>query len=192
MSGVTPDTITTNFMSTRHQYYNQDNLFFVTTTIKDWINIFDIETYKKILIDTLTFCIEKYSVDLIAYVIMPNHIHFILFFKEKTKLSDFMRDFKKYSSRQIRLELQKDNNINILELIRFQKGEQLYKVWQDGFDAKIIRGNDMLITKIEYIHNNPVRKGLVENAEEWEDSSAGFYCGKENKYFNLRQVVEIM
>ena len=192
MSGVTPDTITTNFMSTRHQYYNQDNLFFVTTTIKDWINIFDIETYKKILIDTLTFCIEKYSVDLIAYVIMPNHIHFILFFKEKTKLSDFMRDFKKYSSRQIRLELQKDNNINILELIRFQKGEQLYKVWQDGFDAKIIRGNDMLITKIEYIHNNPVRKGLVENAEEWEDSSAGFYSGKENKYFNLRNAGEIM
>ncbi len=166
-------------MSTRHQYYNQENLFFITTTTKDWINIFKIDSCKKVIVDSLKFCITKYTVDILAYVLMPNHIHMILYFKKDTKLSDFMRDFKKFTSRNIRLELQKANYLDILKLLEFQKGEQTYKVWQDRYDAKIIKGNDMLLTKINYIHNNPVKNGLVQKVEDWTSSSAGFYNGME-------------
>ena len=162
-------------MSTRHQYYGQEKLFFITTTTKNWVNIFDIDSCKKVVVDSLKFCSSKYFADIIAYVIIPNHIHVILFFQNETKLSDFMRDFKKFSSRNIRLELQKGKYINILNQLEFQKGEQIYKVWQDRYDAKVIRGNEMLLTKIIYIHNNPVKNGLVLNVEDWKNSSAGFY-----------------
>jgi putative transposase len=130
-------------------------------------------------------------VDLIAYVIMPNHLHLILYFKEISKLSDFIRDVKKFSSRNIRLELQKGKYLNILKQLEFQKGEQIYKVWQDRYDAKVIRSNDILITKIKYIHDNPVSKRLVERTEDWKSSSAGFYSGLESE-LPLKNAGEIM
>ncbi|MCP5007098.1 MAG: hypothetical protein GY941_24610 [Planctomycetes bacterium] len=54
-----------------------------------------------------------------------------------------------------------------------------YQVWQEGFHPKMIGTQEVFIQKVEYIHNNPVRRGLVESAEYWRYSSAGNYpCGE--------------
>lgn len=64
---------------------------------------------------------------------MPNHIHFIVYFKEANKRIDFMRDFKKFTSTKVRQEIDKAD-IELLEKIRINQNAQVFKVWQDRFD----------------------------------------------------------
>jgi len=57
------------------------------------------------------------------------------------------------------------------------KKNQEYQFWQEGFHPKQIVGDDMLIQKIEYIHNNPVKRGYVEKPRHWRYSTARNYAG---------------
>lgn len=54
-----------------------DDLYFVTLTVVDWINLFDRQVYKNIIVDNLNYCVEKEGLDIYAYVIMSNHLHMI-------------------------------------------------------------------------------------------------------------------
>ncbi len=51
-------------------------------------------------------------------------------------------------------------------------------MWQEGSHPEVIQGYEMMREKIQYIHANPVRAGLVENPTEWRYSSAGVYEGR--------------
>ena len=89
-----------------------------------------------------------------------------------------MRDFKKYTSTKVRQQLEKERRYSILERLRINatgKKNQVFKLWMDRFDDLVIENEDTLRVKLEYIHNNPVKSGLVEDAEEWEFSSARNY-----------------
>jgi len=64
-----------------------------------------------------------------------------------------------------------------------QKGQNKkgdYQVWTHENHAVELYGNDFIQQKLEYIHNNPIRAGIVKNAEEYIYSSAGYYVGKES------------
>jgi putative transposase len=163
-------------MSTRiREHIKFYNCFFVTTTFNSWINILKSDSYYQILTESLNFCSEKYNADIISYVLMPNHIHLILFFNNEAKLPDFMRDFKKFTSAKIRKLLEIDNQFDLVEKLKYVKGNQKFKVWMDRYDAKIILSKNMLLTKINYIHYNPVRNKLVGNPDDWKYSSSKYY-----------------
>ncbi|NLT49406.1 MAG: hypothetical protein GXX85_00640 [Ignavibacteria bacterium] len=168
------------------------NCYFVTTTFNSWLHLLMDERFYKIIIESLKFCIEKYKCSLIAYVLMPNHIHLILFYNDKPEVSGFMRDFKKYTSVKIRQLLQCEEQNGIVEKLKYEKAGQKYKVWQDRFDAVIIRHKNVLITKMKYIHNNPVKNGLVEKAEDWNYSSAGFYVTEKEMYIPVTHAWKII
>ena len=55
------------------------------------------------------------------------------------------------------------------------KREQDYKVWQNGYHAEVVQSNKFIYQKLNYIHNNPVVDGLVENPEDYLFSSARSY-----------------
>lgn len=71
--------------------------------------------------------------------------------------------------------LEKDGKDITIEKLRYNKYGQQFKIWKDRFDAVIIRHRNVLLTKVKYVHNNPVRYGIVEKIEDWKYSSAGFY-----------------
>ena len=53
-----------------------------------------------------------------------------------------------------------------------------FQVWQEGFHPQLIQSEEMLLQKIVYIHQNPIKRGLVDRPEEWRYSSArNFICG---------------
>ena len=89
------------------------------------------------------------------------------------------------------MQLNEDNKFDILDKLRYQKGRQKYKIWQDRCDAKVIIGSEMLFSRLSYIHNNPVRKNLVENILDWKYSSAGFYSGRKSliKIKHAREII---
>ena len=138
---------------------------FVTTTVKDWNPIFSdsrfaIPTLKQ-LDETLTF----HKVSLTAYVLMPSHLHVLLGFKNIEKLSEVIQSFKSLSSKRLRTHLpQKEFSV-------FYDGEK-FQLWKPRFDDLIIWSEKQFRIKIDYIHNNPVKAGLVERAGDYTFSSA--------------------
>ena len=116
---------------------------------------------------------------LFAFVIMPNHNHLIGKFSEKYPLSDTMRDFKKFTARQIYGQFQVKGNEKVLSFLRKegQAVKQEYKIWEDGYDARDVFSTKFLQQKIDYIHHNPCRPQwkLVESPEDYLWSTAGFY-----------------
>jgi len=163
-------------MSTRQRnWLKYFNCFFITTTFKDWLPLFINEDYYKIVTDSLLFCLNKYNASLISYVLMPTHIHLILFFNDKIDVSGFMRDMKKFTSVEIRKLIRLEHRKEVLNHILYHSHGQNYKVWMDRFDCVFIKSKKVLFTKMKYIHENPLRKGLVEREEDWMFSSASFY-----------------
>ena len=164
-------------MGLRNRHLFKDELcFFITTTCYKWIPLFNTEARKLIISDSLNFISKKYHIAILGYVIMPNHLHAIFMFKDKNYLSDAMRDFKKYTSTQIRKNIESSQEAGLLKVIRVDD-KQIFKVWQERFDDVCITDIRLLEIKLNYIHLNPLQShwNLVEVPEDYLYSSAGFY-----------------
>lgn len=154
---------------------------FITPTVVDWIDIFTRQTYRDIVIECLDYCIKNKGMILYGYVIMSNHIHLIIQ-SENGKLSDLIRDFKKFIARNILDKIQNSpESRREWMLERFQLAAQKhqrnkeYQFWQYGNHAEEIYSTAFMWSKLHYIHLNPVRAGLVAKASEYIYSSAGNY-----------------
>ncbi len=168
-------------MRSTYQILNNDYPHFITSTIVDWINIFSQDNYFQIMLENFKFYSKKYEMEITAFVIMPNHFHLICNCKELRKAIQYI---KSYTAKEILKQLNEDGNYKILaKLYEGKSGYKTksnYQVWQESFHPQQIKDQKMLKQKIDYIHYNPVRKGLVENPEDWKYSSARFYLKNEN------------
>jgi putative transposase len=109
--------------------------------------------------------------------VMTNHIHLIIGTRQE-KLSDIIRDFKKFTSAKIMQAIEsneKESRKNWL-LWLLKKDDRLW-FWEEGYHGEEIRTKDFFDTKLKYIHLNPVRAGLVLKEEEYQYSSCGDYYG---------------
>lgn len=164
---------------------DQEKIHFITATVVDWIDVFTRKSYKDVIIECLEFCIKNKGMILYGYVIMSNHVHLIIQSKEG-KLSDLIRDFKKFTAKSILEKTQNEPESRrewILE--RFKKATEThsrntnYQFWQYGNHAEEIYSNKFMWSKLDYIHLNPVRAGIVEKASHYRYSSASNYVNNE-------------
>lgn len=107
---------------------------------------------------------------------MDNHFHLIAM---NDNLSRIISDFKKFTAKEIIANLKEENKEWILHKFEFykkaHKTESSFQIWQKGFHPVQISSEEVFEQKVNYIHYNPVRRGLVENPEDWKYSSAGCY-----------------
>ena len=162
-----------------------DYVYFITLTIVDWLDIFTRPAYKHIIVDSLNYCIANKGLNAYCWCLMSNHMHMIVSATEGNNLSDILRDFKKFTSKDlIRTikEIPESRRDWLLNLFWYagknDKKIKYYKVWQEGNDAKEIHSTDFLNQKLEYIHNNPVRAEMVVSPEDYLYSSAKDYSGE--------------
>ncbi|MBF4507802.1 transposase [Flavobacterium sp. JLP] len=154
---------------------------FLTPTVVDWIDIFSRKVYRDIVIECLDYCIKNKGMILYGYVIMTNHIHLIVQ-SEDGKLSDLIRDFKKFIAKNI-LEKIQNNPESRKEwmLERFKLASEKhqrnknFQFWQYGNHAEEIYTADFMWSKLHYIQLNPVRSGIVAKASDYIYSSASNY-----------------
>lgn len=160
---------------------DQSRAHFITATVVEWIDIFSRKIYRDCIIESLSYCIKNKGMILYGYVIMTNHIHLIVQ-SEQEELSDLIRDFKKFTATRI-LDLLQNSPESRKEWIleRFHKAtfshkrNKNYQVWQYGNHAKEIYSEEFLWSKLDYIHLNPVRAGIVFRASDYIYSSASNY-----------------
>ena len=160
---------------------DQSRAHFITITIVDWIDIFSRQTYRNLITDSLSYCIKNKGMILYGYVIMTNHIHLIIQ-SEKGELSNLIRDFKKFTATQIldRLQTTPESRREwILQRLHqatlSHNRNKNYQVWQSGNHAIEIYSEKFLWSKLDYIHLNPVRAGIVARASDYLYSSASNY-----------------
>lgn len=154
-------------------------VYFVTTTVVQFIQVFTKEKYCDILLSNIKHYQQRYEFKILGYVIMPSHFHWIVSVNHlQGTVSDVMRDIKKYSAWDVMEALENDNQNKLsrlfhFEALRFPRYNR--KFWMKRFDDEVIRNDEMLRTKLNYIHLNPLKAGLVEKPEDYKYSSARNY-----------------
>ncbi len=172
-------------MRSRYKFDNDKGLYFITSSIVEFIPIFTSNVYCKIILDSLQFSRVQKNLKIIAYVIMDNHFHAII---ESDNLQNKIKAIKGYTAIEILKQLNIDNKNWLLNQLEFykkkHKNKSKYQVWQEGAHPQLIQNQEMAIQKIDYIHYNPIKRGLVEKPEHWVFSSA-------SNYINNSGVIEI-
>jgi putative transposase len=157
---------------------------FVTITVVEWIDIFSREIYKEIFLECLRYCIIHKGLKVHAWVIMTNHVHLIIS-SQGNKIADIVRDLKKFTSREIIDMIAYIPNESrrdwMLSIFRFtgsrKKNDSTYQLWQFGYHPVELSSNKMLGQRLKYIHENPVKSGLVWEPCHYKYSSAVDYFG---------------
>jgi len=164
---------------------DQKGQYFITCTVNQWADVFTRNEYKDIVVDSLKYCQENKGLKINAWVIMSNHIHLIVR-SEKEDLSDIIRDFKKFTSTKI-FESIKNNRQESRKnwLLWLLKQDDKIIFWRAGYHGEEISTKDFYDVKLNYIHQNPVRAGIVEKQEEYLYSSCGDYCGIRKGFLNI-------
>ena len=162
----------------RYKIYEPTHPHFVTCTILHWIPIFTRKESVQIILDCLNFLKDNNNLKLYAYVILENHLHLVV---QSDDLNKTMESFKKFTAKKILEMLKRENVTNILEQLAFYKKahhkEKNFQVYEEGYQPKLIQSNEMMISKIKYIHENPIKRGYVDDAIHWRYSSARDYQG---------------
>ena len=164
----------------RYKIFDDRYPYFLTCTIVDWIPLFSSPQIAGIVIRSLRFLQERRDVIIYAFVIMENHIHLIC---SSPELAIKLARFKSFTARKTIDYLQEARFRKVLYLlaqakVRHKKDRE-YQVWQEGSHPQMIMDEKMMIQKIEYIHNNPVKRGYVDEPTHWRFSSARNYAGME-------------
>lgn len=166
---------------TRARYRIYDDIYphFMTCTIVGWLPVFTRPEAVQILFDSWNFLTQNRDFTLYGYVIRENHLHLIA---SAPDLAGAMKSFKMYSARKL-IELLEQHQTEMLlsQLRRLKLGhktESEHQVWQEGNKPKQIDGDAMMLQKLEYAHDNPVKRGYVDEPMHWRYSSARNYAGR--------------
>jgi len=164
-------------MAFAYSIQNQGGIHFVTFTVHQWADVFTRQIYVDEYLSSVIYCQEHKGLEVYAWVIMSNHVHMIIRSKNEN-LSDIIRDLKKYTSKKLYKAIsdnpQESRKEWLLKVLSYQ--EKIW-FWEEGYHGEEIYDIDFYNSKVNYIHLNPVRAGIVEKEEEYLNSSAGEYYG---------------
>ena len=186
-------------MAFKYKIDDQSEFYFVTFTVVNWIDIFTRDCYRDIFINSVKYSQQNKGLEVGAWVLMTNHAHLILRAKAPNKLQDIIRDMKSYISRRIRIELEQSTTESRKEWMTrmFMKtglansNNKDYQFWiRDNHPIKLADSN-MLLQRLNYIHNNPVAAGFVAEPQHWKYSSTHNYCGGTQGLITLIMLAEI-
>jgi REP element-mobilizing transposase RayT len=161
-------------MRSRYRILEPHAPHFITSTVVEWLPVFTSAACCDILVRSFEHCRAHKALRIHAWVILDNHFHAIVAGPE---LADTLRDLKRFTARvlldQLRAE-RRDWLLNQLAHFRaaHRKGATEHQVWQEGVHPQAILNDAMMLQKLEYLHNNPVKRGMVASPEHWRYSSA--------------------
>jgi len=158
---------------------DQNAVHFITFAVVQWIDVFTRKEYADIIIESLKFCQRNKGLRIHAWCIMSNHLHLILSAKEPYRLSDILRDFKKYTSSEIIRAITdntRESRKNWMLWIFKKAGERNnrnkdHQFWQQDNHPVQCDTNEIIDSRMEYLHENPVRAGLVRKEQDYLYSS---------------------
>ena len=179
-------------MSTKYKPGEDIIPHFVTFSVVGWVVVFSREYYKEIIVDSLKYCQENKGLVLHAWVIMSNHVHLIIS-SSSNKIENLVRDIKKFSSKQIIKAIQehpaesrKEWMLNIFNYAGKQNNNNKdFQFWKQDYHPIELNTHEIMQQRLNYLHENPVKSGLVWEAWNYKYSSAIDYNTNENGLLKL-------
>ena len=155
--------------------------YFSTWSVVHWQPVFSKRDAFGVIIDSFRYCRENKGLRLHAFVIMPTHVHLIASAPDGGRFSDLARDMRSFTSHQIVSLCEGGERKHFLHVFRSHaEYGQKHKVWQERYQPKLLVGDKMVLQKLRYVHENPVRAGYVDAPEAWLHSSARNYVGSDD------------
>ncbi|MFZ1700502.1 MAG: transposase [Pyrinomonadaceae bacterium] len=151
--------------------------YYLTSVAHDRLPIFRTDMIKQIVCSALDEARKSGNFLIFAYVIMHDHSHLVT--DGNRQISDVLRFTNGIAAKRILDHLKQNNFESSLQKLRQEEKRKGYKysVWEHHPNAFRIHGEDTFMQKVNYIHQNPVRAGFVEQAEDYRFSSARLWKG---------------
>jgi REP element-mobilizing transposase RayT len=160
-------------MRNRYRISEQHSAHFVTSTIVERLPVFTTAACCDIVVRSLAYCRQQKALKVHGWVIMDNHFHAIV---SGPELSRTIADLRKFTAHEILVQLKVEGRDWLLNQLSYfcaaHKQSSAHQVWQEGVHPQSITTDAMMLQKLEYLHNNPVKRGLVASPEHWRYSSA--------------------
>lgn len=169
-------------MSTKYKFRDQGQIYFITMTVVQWLDVFISKQCREILIESWKYCIEHKGLEIYGWCIMSSHVHMIVG-SHKDRLQDIMRDMKKYTSYKIKAALIRKEPSSkrpwIGEVLkkagRANGNNDNFQFWIQNNHPVVLETIEIAWQRLDYIHNNPVAAGIVFRPEDYVYSSAREY-----------------
>jgi REP element-mobilizing transposase RayT len=163
----------------RYRIADDAHVYYVTYSVVEWLPVFVSETAFKIVTDSLNFCHEQKRLRINAYVIMPTHMHAICFDADfdNERLQRSLTDFRKFTGRRLSDYCSSHLPKCFRETLHSSStADRERRFWQPSRHPEGLQAERFWQQKLDYLHENPVRKGLVVRAAHWRYSSAAYYA----------------
>ena len=158
---------------------SQDSpVLYITLVTKDRLPVFRTDQMKEVLCRAIDEARKSAGFLLFAYVIMIDHMHLLT--SRPSTTSDVLRVLKGLTARRVIDYLKASSYFDSLAKLQHQERDRNYKysLWQTEKNVLPIFSEGMFMEKLNYIHQNPVRAGLVEKARDYRWSSARIWQGR--------------
>jgi putative transposase len=135
------------------------------------------DRHKQILCDGIDRACRDKKFRLVAFVIMPEHVHLLVLPTSEARIDEFLSHVKRPTSYRLKESLKRSHDDLLRELTTLERpGKLAFRFWQEGpgYDRNL-QNEKAILQAIEYVHLNPVRRGLVTKACDWKWSSANWY-----------------
>ena len=166
------------------------NIFFITATITEWQPLLACDQVRRILLDDFQYYRSKYASRIVGYVIMPEHYHILLELSNPEDLPCWLHDVQRHTALEILKWLRDTHDPSEVEVFRrHANGESKLAIWKEQARSLPIVSERVLKIKLEYIHNNPIKRGLVDDPAEWPWSSWRNYCHNDDSIFRVDRLI---
>jgi putative transposase len=156
-------------MVSKRTYDREGHAHFVTFSCYRRRRLLDHNQAKKVVLGVLHSQLAQKRGRCVGFVIMPDHVHAVVWFPAPDELSRFMKQWKQRSSVQ-------SKRLLASRLVAYSETIDLADpIWQPRYDDFNLFSERKIEEKLTYMHQNPVRAGLVQGACDWPWSSARYY-----------------
>lgn len=158
---------------------SQDSpVLYITIVTKDRLPVFRTDQMKEVLCRAINEARQSAGFLLFAYVIMLDHLHLLT--SRPSTTSDVLRVLKGLTARRVIDYLKAGSYFDSLAKLQHRERDRNYRysLWQTEKNVLPIFSEGMFMEKLNYIHENPVRAGLVEKARDYRWSSARIWQGQ--------------
>ena len=165
----------------RYQIRVDGAVYYVTFSVVQWLPVFVSEAACRIVTDSLKFCHQQKGLRTNAFVIMPTHLHAVVFHRDfnPTALASVLTDFRKFTGRQLCDHCAEHLPACFNDVLRESAGDDRERrFWQATRHPETLLTERFWRQKLDYLHENPCRKGLVRRAADWRFSSAAHWLSE--------------
>ena len=159
---------------------------YLTFSCSRRLALFSNDAIKDVFVEELSRSRERLGFGLLAYVVMPEHVHLLVWPRlPEAPVSKVVWDVKRAVARRV-IGRWREIDAPVLERLQHHRG---VRFWQrgGGYDRNVFT-RDELEEKVGYIHANPVRRGLAVRPTDWAWSSARWYAGEREGELGMDEV----